>query len=348
MNRHIRKLAALAAALSLAGAAQAQDTIKLKVVGQPLAAGIIQQNKEQPFFENLAKNTGLPIEVDYKPSDTIGINDAEQLRVLKAGLFDVISIRVLRNSRDEPMLAGLDLVGAAPDFATNRKVIDAYGPVVDQQLQKVFNIKLLGVWPFGPQILFCKKPVTQLADIKGMKVRVTDQNLAKFMEAMGATPVPLALPEVHQALALGVVDCAVTSPGSANAAGWPEVTTHQLNLGFQTSPNAYGISLRAWNRFDAGQQEKLLAAFRGLTDDIWAYAEEVHNDSLNCNAGRDPCVSGKKYKMTEVSASAADLALLRDMLKTVSLPAWAESCNKTHPGCSQDWVRAVNPILGVQ
>ena len=35
------------------------QTIKLKVLGQPLATGLIQKNKEQPFFENLAKMSGL-------------------------------------------------------------------------------------------------------------------------------------------------------------------------------------------------------------------------------------------------------------------------------------------------
>ena len=88
-------------------------------------------------------------------------------------------------------------------------------------------MKLLGIWPFGPQILFCKKPITKLADLKGMKVRVYDQNLAKFIEIVGGTPVPVSFSETHQALSLGVVDCAITGPSSANSSDWPEVTTHQ-------------------------------------------------------------------------------------------------------------------------
>ena len=63
---------------------------------------------------------------------------------------------------------------------------------VDARLQQQFGVKLLSVWPFGPQILFCKKPITKLADVKGMKVRVYDQNLAKFIELVGGTPVPIS------------------------------------------------------------------------------------------------------------------------------------------------------------
>ena len=44
----------------------------------------MQKNKEQAFFESLAQKTGLPIEVDYKPIDTLGVKDTEQLRMMKS------------------------------------------------------------------------------------------------------------------------------------------------------------------------------------------------------------------------------------------------------------------------
>ena len=88
--------AVLAAALA-AAPALAQEKIKFKVVGQPLATGLIQKNKEQPFFETLAQKTGLPIEIDYKPIDTLGVKDTEQLRMMKSGLFDIVSIRMSQN-----------------------------------------------------------------------------------------------------------------------------------------------------------------------------------------------------------------------------------------------------------
>ncbi|HEV8690716.1 MAG TPA: TRAP transporter substrate-binding protein [Ideonella sp.] len=339
-------VAALAATLVLP--AHAQDKLKLKVIGQPLATGLIQKNKEQPFFENFAAKTGLPIDADYKPMDTLGIKDTEQLRVMKSGLFDIVSLRVSQNSRDEPAILGLDLVGASPDYATGRKVAKAYFDTVDARLQKQFNVKLLGVWPFGPQILFCNKPIAKLADIKGLKVRVYDQNLAKFIEMVGATPVPISFADTHQSLSLGMVDCAITGPSSANSAGWPEVTTHQLPLAFQMALNGYAISMKAWNQLKPDQQVKLKAAFETLTDDIWKYSEELFLDALNCNAGKDPCTTGKKFKLVNVAVTAADGDLVRSAVTKVSLPAWAEVCDKSNPGCSQKWQATVAPVLGLK
>src|SRR5207247_6109834 len=341
-------VAAFTALACVATPALAQEKIKLKVIGQPLATGLIQKTKEQPFFETLAQKTGLPIEVDYKPLDTTGIKDVDELRVMKSGLFEVASLRMSQVSRDEPTILGLDMVGLNPDYATGRKVMKAYQDIVDKRLQQQFNVKLLGVSPFGPHLLFCKKPITRLADVKGLKVRVYDQNLAKFIEMVGATPVPISFADTHQSLSLGMVDCAITGPSSANSAGWPEVTTHQLPLAFQMALNGYAISLKAWNQLKPDQQVKLKAAFETLTDDIWKYSEELFLDALNCNAGKDPCTTGKKFKLVDVAVTPADLELVRSAVTKVSLPVWAEVCDKSNPGCSQKWNATVAPVRGLK
>ncbi len=267
---------------------------------------------------------------------------------MKAGLFDLVSLRVSQNSRDEPTILGLDLVGAAPDYATGRKVAKAYFDTVDARLQQQFGVKLLGVWPFGPQILFCKKPVAKLADIKGMKVRVYDQNLAKFIEMVGGTPVPISFADTHQSLSLGVVDCAITGPSSANSAGWPEVTTHQLPIGFQMALNGYGMTMKSWNALKPEQQAKLKSAFDGLTDEVWKYSEELFQDALNCNAGKDPCTTGKKFNLVNVPVTPSDLELVRSAVSKVSLPVWAEVCDKSNAACSKTWQATVAPVLGLK
>ena len=347
MSRLATTLTALALVAG-ASAAQAQDRMTWKVIGQPAATGLIQKNKEKPFFDEFAKRTGLPIDADYKTIDTLGIKDTEQLRVMKAGLFDVVSLRVSQNSRDEPTLLGMDLVGASPDYATARKVYEAYFDTLDKRLQQNFQVKLLGIWPFGPQILFCKKPITQLADLKGMKVRTYDQNLAKFIESVGGTPVPLSFSEVHQSLSLGVVDCAITGPSSANSSNWPEVTTHQYALGFQMALNGYAMTMKAWNSLKPDQQAKMSAAFKELTDDIWKYSAELAQDAVNCNSGVDPCTTGKKFKLVNVPVKASDIEVVRKAVGAISVPTWAEICDKSNPGCSATWKQTVGKVIGVQ
>ena len=343
-----RTLVATLAAAALALGAHAEDRIKLKVIGQPLATGLIQKNKEQPFFETLAQKTGLPLDVEYKPIDTLGVKDTEQLRLMKSGLFEMASLRMSQNSRDEPTILGLDLVGLNPDYRTGRAVAKAYFPVLDERLQKQFGVKLLGIWPFGPQVFFCKKPVSRLADIKGLKVRVYDQNLAKFVESLGGTPVPIAFAETQQSLSLGVVDCAIIGPSSANSAGWPEVSTHYLPVGVQIALNGYAINLATWRKLKPDQQKKLQAAFDAQVEEIWKYSEELFVDASNCNVGKDPCTTGKKFTLVNVPVTPADMAIIRDAVQKVSYPAWAEVCDKSNPQCSTMWKKTVGPVVGIK
>ncbi len=340
-------LSALLALTVTVAPAWATESIELKVLGQPGATGLIQQEKEKPFFENLAKSTGLPLEVNFKPLDSTGIKDVEELRTLKSGLFDIVSLRFSQVSRDEPTILGLDLVGMNPTYREGRATTEAFGAVVDKRLQQRFNTKLLGIWPFGPQVLFCNAPITQLSDIKGLKVRVYDQNLAAVIDSVGGIPVPLSFGEVHQSLALGVVDCAITGPSSANTAGWPEVTTHVLPLGFQMAINGYGINLATWNKFTPEQQNTLEKAFATLTDDIWQYSEALFEDAKRCNVGQEPCQYNNKFDLTEVPVSAGDIALIKNAVKAISYPTWAEICDKSNPSCSDDWRTAVGAKVGL-
>lgn len=350
---HLIPLAALAlgSATAMAQAqAQAQapaQPIKLRVAGNFVAAGLLQQQKEQPFFENFAKASGLPVEIEYKPMDVVGIKDTDALRVIKSGLFDVVALRLAQASRDDPTLLGADIVGLSTDYDTARKVWDAWRGPLDQRLQERHGARLLASYPFGPQILFCKGAFTSLADMKGKKIRVSDQSLAKFVEKLGAIPVTLAFGETQQSLERGVTDCAITGPSSANSAGWPEVTTHVMPLGFQVHQVAFAVSLAKWNALSADQRTKVADAFKKFETDAWAYSRELWEDAARCNTGKE-CRIGKKFAMKEVQPAAADRQLVADAVRTVSFPLWAESCDKVHDKCSAAWKQSVGPLVGVK
>ncbi len=330
------------------GPAPAQEPLKLRVMGMPLATGNIQKNREQPFFENLHQTIGFPVQVDYKTLDATGIKEFEQLRVARSGLFDIIGLRLAQVSRDEPTILGLDLVGLNSDYDTAAKVVAAFQGKVAERLEKQFNTKLIGVWPFGPQLVFCKPAIKSLSDLKGLKVRILDGVMAKFMEKVGATPVTMAFGEVAQGLSLGTIDCAVTGPSSANSAGWPESVTHVYPLALQVAVQGYGVNLTTWNKMTPDQQAKLKASLEGLTKDIWVYSKELWDDAMRCNIGADPCTTGKKYKLTTVTVQPQDIETVKSAVREISFPAWSESCDKVNPGCSDAWKQMVGPIIGMK
>jgi tripartite ATP-independent transporter DctP family solute receptor len=62
-------------------------------------------------------------------------------------------------------------------------------------------------WIYGERHTIAKRPIRNVADFRGLKIRVPNNLIqVKGMEVMGATPTPMALGEVYTALQQGVID----------------------------------------------------------------------------------------------------------------------------------------------
>ncbi len=319
--------------------------IPINVVGQPSLTGAIQQRLEQPFFETLAENTGLPIKVNYKPNDQLGFRDSHQLPMVRDGEIDLVSLRFVQNAGHEPTLLGIDPWGLAVDFDAAREVVRLYAPVLDQRLQAKFNAKLLGVWPFGPQIFFCRKPVSALTDLKGLRVRVGNENFAPLISAFGATPAVITFEEVRGALAAGMVDCAITSAGSGNAAGWAQHSTHLYLLSTHMGLNGYVINLDLWKRFSKREQAVLQQAFDQHVDEVWSEVQRVHQEAIACSTS-GPCPEGVLASLKKSAPNVRDIQLLREAFSGTTFKDWVARCDQQYPGCSADWLARVEPVLG--
>ena len=312
------------------------NEIELLVIGQPSSTGLLQSEKEAPFFNDLRAITHIPFKVIYKPLEAVGFKDTYQLQMLKDGVFDLVSLRFIQNSEIEPSLQGIDLVGLNPDYETAEKVIHAYYDTVDRYLQEKFNAKLLGVWTFGPQELFCIKPIKRLEDIKGLKVRVASRSLSTFISDLGGTPAIISFDETKDALATGLLDCAVTSASSANFAGWPEYARYYFPLSIHFGLNGYAISLIKWNALSVQKQEVLKKTFDAYSKELWQYTKDIYIDAFQCNTGGE-CKHGKRYDMSLVEPSQHDIELLREITMHQLLPEWQEKCLTVHPDCAKEW-----------
>jgi len=323
------------------------STIDLKVIGQPSSTGLQITEVEQPFFASLQSNTGLPIKLDFKPLDQIGIKDSYQLPMMKNELFDLISLRLIQNTQHEITLNGLDVTGLNLNFEKARELSKAYFPIVHKRLLEKYQVKLLGLWTFGPQELFCSKPIHKLSDLKGMKIRVQNEPMTQFFQSIGAIPVIISFDETRLALQNNLVDCACSSATSANSAGWLEYVHFYAPIAFSSGLNAYAITLSKWNALDQKQQNILQNAFDNHIDNMWKYSEHLYLEQTNCMLNKDSC-KGKKYQITKFEPSKEDLALIKQQTKIVSLKNWFELCNKEYPQCQNEWLNLIGPITGIE
>ena len=319
-------------------------TIPLHVIGQPTSTGVLQQVKEEPFFAGLAEATGLPFKVTYQPVNAIGLKDTHQLQQLQEGRFDLVSLRFIQNSEAEPSLQGIDLVGLISDYDTARRVVDHYADTVDRYLRETFDAKLLGVWAFGPQMIYCRGPIQGIADLAGLKVRVASTSMATLIAALGGIPAIIAFDDTRNALAIGLVDCAITSVASASFAGWLDYSRYYYPLAVHFGLNGYAISLKKWRQLSAKEQEILQGTFDAYLDDLWRFSEQTHQDAADCIIGR-PCRNGTPYQLTLVEPSPEDARIFKETARAQVQPEWAAKCEQVHPGCRQEWEEKVLPQL---
>ncbi len=323
----------------------AVDVINLRVVGQPSMTGPIQKNLEQPFFESLKEKTGLPITVDYRTVDKLGFKDNYELAMLKSGMFEMVSLRFLQNAQEEPSILGADLPGINPNFQTARKVGEAYGPVIDENLQKRFGVKLLGIWTFGPQVIFCNKPIHRLSDLKGRKVRVGASTYDALIKSQGGIPVVIPFDRVAEALSSNMADCAISSQTSAYSAKWPLYLTYVYPIATQMGTNGIAIRVDTWNRFSESQKRQLQSAVNAYIDQTWIYSEQLNNQASDCLQGKSACDLGVKYKLIQTPVTEDDKLFMRKFALEQSFPDWAANCDKLEPNCSMRWKAVLDPIL---
>lgn len=336
--------AGVAVALGVAGVAHAQE-ISLRVVGNFSGNKKHVDGVERPFFESLDATEDY--RVTYNTMDAIGVEAADALRMIRSGAFDVMSVQIGMAARDDPFFEGVDLAGVAPDMATQREVVDAYREALDERAQSRFNAKVLTLWPFGPQMLFCKD-VDSVDDLQGRQVRVFTASMSRLIEGLGGSPTTLQFSEVYPALQRGVADCAVTAPSAGNSANWPEVTDSFVPLSVSGSVQGHFMNLDTWERLSADQQAALQARFREMEADMWDIATDVNDDAIACNTGQASCSEHTRYDMALVPVDEATIERVREVTESEVLPVWGENCDAVHPECTAIWNRTVGEATGLR
>jgi TRAP-type C4-dicarboxylate transport system substrate-binding protein len=356
MRRHaLMSAVVVVAALTAVGAVAQEPSlgpgpkISITAVSHPIPIHPQYAKLDSLYYKELiAKRSNGRVEVKGSTWSEMNITGYEIVRMTRQGQIDIGNSPMSYIAQDVPVLEGGDLAGLNPTVEQARKVMDALVPVVNKELEK-FNVKIIGSNPYPAQILFCRRPIKDLADLKGRKVRTFGATLNDLVSALGATPVSLAYAETYVALERGVTDCAITGSGSGNAAKWYEVTTHQYTLPLSWAVSAYFTNLAWWNKLDPAARAYLEQTWKEITDRQWQFGGvELTQDGIDCNAGRPTCKVGtpdKDSPMVEIKPTDADRVLLQRLLTENVLPAWVKRCGAR---CGEIYNNVVAPITGVK
>ena len=122
------------------------------------------------------------------------------------------------------------------------------------------------------------KPISSPADMKGMKIRVSnDPLMQKMVQSLGATPSPVSMSEIYASMQNGTIDGAeqptVNYAGNSFQEVGPNLTLDGHTLGAMMTV----ISDKAWNSLTEEQQNILIEAGKEAS----AYCREVSEEKEN-------------------------------------------------------------------
>ncbi|MDW6020762.1 C4-dicarboxylate TRAP transporter substrate-binding protein [Mesorhizobium sp. BAC0120] len=157
--------------------------------------------------EDLEKRSNGEITLELYPSSQLGSKkDVTEQAMMGLNVITITDVGFLADY--DPDLGVLFGPYLADDPAKLFKIYDGEWFKKKSEALKAKGIHIvLPNYLYGVRQLITRKPVRTPDDLKGMKIRVPNNNMQiKIFEAMGATPTPMPLGETFPALAQGVID----------------------------------------------------------------------------------------------------------------------------------------------
>jgi TRAP-type C4-dicarboxylate transport system substrate-binding protein len=299
---------------------------------------------EGPFWsKGLAEATGGKLKGEIKPQTELGLKGFEIMRLLKQGVFDYAHGVMGYVSAENAMFDGVDLSSLAQDIGTERKVVDAYMPYMAKKFEEIYDSKLMQLYPFPSQMLWCNAEIKSIDDLKGKKIRTYTASLADFVQGVGGTSVTVAFAEVIPALQKGVVDCGITGTMPAYNAKWYQAATHAYTMRVGWGLAFGAINMKKWKSMSKADQASLKSAIDKLTEEMWTETATEDSVAVQCLTGKD-CPIGPVGGMKLVTPSADDIVKQKKIAQDVVVANWAKRCDDE---CVATWNKVVGPIVGV-
>lgn len=196
--------AALAApAIARPAFAQAQVTLKLHHFLPPVSNG--HAKMLAPWAKAVEQDSGGKIKIDIFPSMQLGGTPPQLYDQARDGVVDIVWTLPGSTAGRFPSTEVFEL----PFVGARRGIVNAKASqeFADANLGKeTGDIKLLSYWSHDHGLIHANKQVKTMDDLKGLKLRSPTRLAGEALKALGATAIPMPIPQVPESLAQRVID----------------------------------------------------------------------------------------------------------------------------------------------
>ena len=233
--------------LSTVAAAAVAASVALPVAAQTLTLhGASQFSDEHPFtkgllkFEELVKKYyGKPINFVLHKNSELGL-EKDYFAYMNQGIsvdYGIVSPAHMSTfAKSAPFI---DAPFVFRDHDQMNKVIaqDVLKPIADEIAKKA-DVLLIGYGGGGVRSIFANKPIRNMAELKGLKIRVQGAPIwTRTFAAAGMSPTVIAYSEIYNGIQTGVIEA-----GENEAAGVEQMKFYEV--GPNLTQTRHAISIR--------------------------------------------------------------------------------------------------------
>jgi TRAP-type transport system periplasmic protein len=307
------RIAALAAFTSLFALGEASAAETWKFYMHQSAPNFATSRGAKLLTEEIEKATNGELKMQLHLSGTLQISASDITKAVGEGIVQFGDD--LFNSGNIP-LAGIPrlpmLVQSYEDFEKANAVLLPY-------IEKSFAAKgstVLAAYSYPMQVVWGKKKLEALDDIKGLKLRVAAPEQGEFVRRFGGTSITMSAPEVPSALDRGVVDGIFTA--GVGAVLWKDLLKYGYLIVVNVNNSYIIANTEAFNKLSPDLQSKL----RKVAQDIGKWNQETMRTE---EAASQKTLGDAGYVLTQ--AKPAEIAKAVDTMK----PYWDEWAKSRGP-----------------
>jgi tripartite ATP-independent transporter DctP family solute receptor len=258
------------------------------------------------------------------PAGSLG-TEKDNIEQLKIGGLDMMRIHIstLNSVVPETMATVLPFVFRSKEHM--QTVLD--GAIGEEILAAMESQGLIGLafYDSGARSFYtAKKPITKLADMKGLKIRVPQSDLfVAMIESLGANPTPMPLGEVYTALKTGIVDAAENNWPSYESSRHFEAAKFYSLSEHSHAPDVLVFSKKSWDKLN---KEDQLALRKAAKDSViymrklWNERELKAQKTLEAAGVKTSTIANKQEfvdAMKPVYTKFANTPKLKDLVKRI-------------------------------
>jgi len=315
----------LIAALGFAAAANAQEVV-LKIHHFLPPQATIQAQVFNPWCEKIGKESGGRIKCQIYPAMQLGGTPPQLFDQARDGVADIVWTLPTYQAGRFVKSEVFELPFMAKNAETGSPALWDY--VHKNSMDEFKGVKILALHVHDGSLLhFANKRVTNMDELKGLKVRAPTRIGTKFLAAIGAAPVQMPVPQVTEALSKGVIDGAMVPWEVAPALKLQEVTKYHLDTAPGTPRMSNSIFVIAMNE----------AKYASLPADLKKVIDE--NTGLEWSKQIGTVFDGTTAPGRKLAADAGGVF---DTLSQAEYDRWV----KANEAVNKEWVIEMNARSG--